>query len=215
MSTYLAKVAAAFTAAGMTGASGFGAWKILNKNKTISIRNKVLASYGNRFSTFLLVGDSNWEKIKEEYGKSEAIYKPTRGGVDIKKDELPAWCENTVDSSFDERDNSKLDAVLRWCYVNTNNFQTQAEKLNKELHAGGSGDSAWKDAWETVYKGLKNDAQWKINYEDSELNGEDKEKGGPSLQKWCSSKLSIFMFSNEAPDSFPKFEKFCLKNKAG
>ncbi|AEG72887.1 hypothetical protein MHF_0615 [Mycoplasma haemofelis Ohio2] len=211
MSTYLFKIAAASGTAGVAGASGFGIYKAFNPSSSLSIRDKILTSHKDRFSTFLLVGDGNWEKIKVEYEKSDATNKPSN----VKKEDLPSWCVREVDSPFDERDSSKLDSVLRWCYVNTNSFQTQAGQLNKELHATESNDSAWKGAWETVYKGLKDNAQWKINYEDASLNGADKEKGGSALQKWCSSKLNITMFSNEAKDSFPRFEKFCLKNKAG
>ncbi|AEG72977.1 hypothetical protein MHF_0707 [Mycoplasma haemofelis Ohio2] len=211
MSLPLVKIALPLGAVGVAGASGFGIYKGFIEPPTI--KGKILSSEADGFSRFLPTGDSHWVAIKGEYSKQEADNKPTENGVVVAATDLPSWCEKTINSYFYERETSKFNSVLRWCYVNTNSFRVQAEKLNKTLHADSGDDSAWKNAWDNTYKNFKADEQWKISEDNTNLNGDSKDQGGPALKKWCSEKLTTTMFSNGAQKIFSQFEKFCLKNK--
>ncbi|AEW45300.1 hypothetical protein MHC_02170 [Mycoplasma haemocanis str. Illinois] len=216
MAAPLTKVALTVGFSGLAGSSCFGVWKALTRSSIISIKEKVLASYKNDFSKFLSLEDTNWDAIQAEYEKSESSHKPIENGKLVTKEELPSWCAKAIDSPFDEKDTITLNVVLRWCYLNTNSFDQQAQELNKVLHGDKTGGEAasWQNAWENVYKVYKDQEQWKISDGESNLNLDDKTNGGKSLQSWCSSKSSVTMFSHEAKVTFPKFEKFCLKNRS-
>ncbi|CBY92571.1 hypothetical protein HF1_05630 [Mycoplasma haemofelis str. Langford 1] len=216
MTDPLTKVALAVGSAGVAGASCFGVWKALNGSSTISLKEKILSSHKDDFSKFLSLEDTNWSAIKTEYEKQGTDPKPMKNGKPVTKDELPSWCVQAIASPFDEKDASKLNAAIRWCYVNTNSFEQQAQALNKSLHGEKTGGdaSAWQTAWESTYKENKANEQWKISDGDNNLNLEDKTQGGTALQSWCSTKSSITMFSHEAKATFPKFEKFCLKSNS-
>ncbi|AEG72964.1 hypothetical protein MHF_0694 [Mycoplasma haemofelis Ohio2] len=191
MASPLVKNALIFGISGAAGAASFSIWRVLTKSFSVSIRDKILSSYKDDFSKFLPAGDRYWGDIKKEYEKSDAVNRPIRNGKVIDKEDLPYWCAWAVDSPFREKDYSKLDSVLRWCYINTNSFRSQAAALKKELHGSTTGtdnDSSWKTAWESVkgHEGGVTDAN--------------------ALQKWCSEKSTITMFSNEAKSVFRKFE---------
>ncbi|AEW45352.1 hypothetical protein MHC_02440 [Mycoplasma haemocanis str. Illinois] len=205
------KIVLPIGAIGVAGVSGFGIYRGFIEPSTI--KEKILSSRVNDFSRFLPIKDSYWEAVKSEYSKQGADNKPIENGSPVTSENLPTWCEKTINSYFYEQETSKFNSVLRWCYVNTNSFQEQAEKLNKTLYSDSGDDSAWKDAWDKTYKNFKSDEYWKIPEDNSNLNGSDKNQGGPALKKWCSEKLTTTMFSNGAQKTFAQFEKFCLKDK--
>ncbi|AEG72885.1 hypothetical protein MHF_0613 [Mycoplasma haemofelis Ohio2] len=212
MATALAKAAMASGAAGVTGASGFGIYKQFFSG--VSIRDTILNSkeHSNKWNKFLEAKDPKWSGIQEEYGKSNS--KPTDSdGKEIKKEDLPSWCVSESGKDYSGKEDSIFKAILRWCYVNTNNFGEQVKALGRELVGDESDDTnAWKAAW-NKYKDKKSQAQWKItgSSDDTKLNGDKDTDGSPILKTWCSNQKSVAMYANGAEDTFSKFKEFCLK----
>ncbi|AEG72961.1 hypothetical protein HF1_06390 [Mycoplasma haemofelis str. Langford 1] len=213
MAALATKTFLATGALGLTSASGFGIYKGFLEPSTI--KDKVLSAHKGVSYSFLKLGDSNWKSIQDEYAKQGAIDKPVKNGKEVTKEDLPAWCQEAINSYFHEGETSKFNSVLRWCYVNLNSFEAQATALNKVLLGQKTNDTeTWKTAW-NAYKPYVGDSKWKItdSSADTNLNGAEEGKGATALQTWCSSKSTIHMYENGAKDAFLKFEKFCLKDK--
>ncbi|AEG72880.1 hypothetical protein MHF_0608 [Mycoplasma haemofelis Ohio2] len=216
MSSALFKGSVALGSLGASSAAGFGAYKLFSE-KPKSMKDHILTLPSYHGYSFFAKGDSKWGVIKTEYEKSESSHKPIeKDGKTVNKDDLPDWCSKNLTSEFTDEKDSKYQSVLRWCYLNDNNFEKQMKSLNKQLkgdkneNPSSEAPTEWQTAWDE-YSPHKSDPSLKIPSEEADLNGADKSKGSKALQKWCSSQLSSLMYSNDALSKFGIFSRWCTK----
>ncbi|AEW45302.1 hypothetical protein MHC_02180 [Mycoplasma haemocanis str. Illinois] len=219
MATLAAKFLGTSGVLGASGLGGYGIYKFFFHK--ISIKEAILYfdSKDDTYS-FLSEHSSSWNAIKTEYAKESSKDKPMKGGVAVSQDDLPKWCSTAVKDDFVGREDAKYQSVIRWCYLNTNNFLQQVESKGRELIKDASSgsenpSSSWKSSWKDKYKDKRNDPSWRITDVDSPdtLNGEDESGGATALKNWCEKKKNVFMYAEEARSDFKKFFKFCTAAK--
>ncbi|CBY93322.1 hypothetical protein HF1_13140 [Mycoplasma haemofelis str. Langford 1] len=189
--------------AGIGGVGAAGGYYLLSDSSTIKDKLKEeLRGQPRR----ILSSDASaeWSEWKKVYKASSSKI----SGVSSEED-LPKWCMNTLGQKFEQ---SKYALAKEWCVIDTSTLKgtLSLQGVNLIPESGNGIDQKFKDAWKKVNSEKNSAGQLAIS-DDSVIGSSvsDENKGGPELQKWCTSRYSWAMYKLEARNDLEKVKKWC------
>ncbi|CBY92788.1 hypothetical protein HF1_07800 [Mycoplasma haemofelis str. Langford 1] len=201
---------------GVLGASGLGTVAtggyLINKNygsgrETLRTLLKDVSLINDKSS-------NHWKTIFEEYKKDPDLINELK----LEKSDLSsnttnseaapfisAWCEEKLNLSTSTPEKEQiLSRIKKWCVTQPNTIKEKLDSLGK---------AAVSD-WKAKYEAIKDDSPFQAikALSTSFSNKEDKEKGGPALNKWCTDNSAKHTWEDGASGIFEKAKTRCLSN---
>ncbi|OAL10131.1 hypothetical protein A6V39_04430 [Candidatus Mycoplasma haematobovis] len=201
--------------AGLVSATAGGVAIYLNSGE--SIRDYIANKNDSNTKFISLVKDAQ-KALESRYEKGKD-HKPKNGNVEVKKDQIVAWCEKSASTKFSSETDPTYLSLKTWCFVDITSLSEKANKNKVENRVYVSdkdgNDEAWKNAWST-YNGGKSANTLRITDSDlTNLNTDNKEKGALDLHKWCSRTGDSKMYQEDSETTYQKYLKWCFKDSAG
>ncbi|CBY93371.1 hypothetical protein HF1_13630 [Mycoplasma haemofelis str. Langford 1] len=200
------KIAIPTLAAGSSAASVGGYFYATSGRQTkTTVLDKVQASLKDHQRILLSKGDSAWEKFKEVYS-----HQPSKQISNVSSEQINSWCESTLKGEFVQL---KYDQAMMWCVIYDRSIK---DHLGDSLlpESGDGVEEKWKSAWEKF--NTDNGGAGDLQIPDDQLENVDpkgKDKGGPALQKWCTSKYGVKMYELNADGLSKKVGRWCVEAK--
>ncbi|AEW45298.1 hypothetical protein MHC_02160 [Mycoplasma haemocanis str. Illinois] len=209
MATSFVKVATLAAGISGLGFGGYGIYHLTSHKETI--RDRIISSLEDKKKRFLGIGDSAWSDLSSKYASFQNKPKKNNGTEDLLFSEIPEWCEKHASEKYSDIKKDLYSKVLTFCFFNTNTLLSNID--SGELKSSeGENHVDWQNAWDLYNKDSTKTAN-KRNITDgsvnTDINGNDKAKGGKAMHKWCNETSSKKMY--EAEELFPIFKHWCVK----
>nr|WP_052663333.1 hypothetical protein [Mycoplasma haemofelis] len=200
MSSLMTKFAAGAIGSSAVAGSGYGLYKMHDKGETLKslLASTPLASSIDSYkTTFEFTKKTDTELIAMLKGKKSSVSDSSSN-----EDAAPLieeWCKENIDKKVGIPDQDEiLRKIKKWCVAQPSTIEGM---LKKPILSTG-----WNDKYEGMKDQVFNDIK---STEFTDSHKEQKDKGGPALQKWCEAQVKSETHKAGASELFKKVETRC------